>query len=333
MTSTVRIVTYHGDDVAGLAAEVVAAERAELEALGASRDTTVEAPTADAEVLQRHIVDPAPLTVLQIVSHASSTGRIAFDYPQMPDEGDWRSVGVGGETIAKMVAGRGVRVALILTCYGNRIAEAVTRSGAVDLAIGADRALEMGTSFAFPQGFFRALALGRPLDAAAEDGIAWARPRMEGWDGTLEVHVREGADLSPIYGRPVFHLIGEDGEVVDALVERLRPYRVFHVDRLAFGSLRTAEIEASLEAAKVVMVLFHGERVEDAELLEQVASAVDQARLRGSDVRVFPLYLEGRSHSPHVPYGLRRLTPAYLHGRGIDGSYDALAARLLALIR
>jgi len=331
-TPPVRIVTYWGDGVEGLAEEIVNAASDELKAVGAWKDTIVEAPTPDAEQLQRAITAPEPLTVLQIISHASTTGRVLFNYPKMPDEGGWRQVGVGGQTIARMLDGRGVRVALVLTCFGDQIAKAVTESGVVDMAIGTDRPFEMGTAFAFPQGFYRSLALGRSLREAAEDGIAWARPRMEGWKGTLQPFFRDGADESPLFRPPVFHVIGDDHDAVEALITALSPHRVFHIDRAAFGTLREAEIDASLAVARVVMVLFKGHRVEDAELLEQVKTAVDQARLRGRRVRLFPLYLEGTTPSPLVPYGLRRLTPAYLHGRGIDGDYDKLAARLTPLI-
>lgn len=349
----IRVLTYFGKEpkVRQLGGAIRAASIEEIESAGAAGAFEfIEPQVTTVEGLARALNDEAP-RILHLVSHADPAGGLEV-------RDIWGDLELTPQTLAQMLDGKNVRAVILNTCYGARIAETLVKMDAVGLAFGYDQKLNFAAALAMAQGFYRGLASGMgPAEAARSSG-AWAaariarenkkrraqaeKTRIEFTPGVIEVHVHESHRDDPLIGQPDFHIISPDTEehltVVDTLVEALSPHRVFHIEqaRYDFGGDLRELVDESLRHARVIMLLFEGKRIRDEDLLDEVTTAIAQARKRG--VRIFPLHLEGTradadAYLLDVPYGLRRLVPAYLNDRRIKGDFDKLAEMLKRLLK
>lgn len=330
MGQAIHVSTYVGQEQGPLAELIHTSARHELAVAGASDWVVFDAAVGTAQGLARTIAAERA-TILHIVSHANRSGGLTV-------KGLWDELRLTPETLADMLRDRGVKVVVATTCHGARIARELVERGVVEVAVGANAVVTNDIAQAFAQGFYHGVALGRGAASAARDGVTFAKPYMDEWGGTFEVFPPEGGSDEPLLTRPLVHVVGDPSEkhadAIDEIVTHMKPYRVFHTARAQWGDERYADLDASLRSARIIMVLFEGEAVRDYDLLEEVRSAVEE-KIAGREVRLFPLILEGdrRSYNRRdVPYGLRRLVPAFLHERGIDGSYAKLAERLKQLL-
>lgn len=330
MGQAIHVSTYVGQEQGPLANLIHQSARHELAVAGASDWVVFDDAVHTAHGLARTIAAQRA-TVLHIVSHANRSGDLTVD-------GLWGDLRLTPEALADMLRDRGVKVVVATTCHGARIAKELVDRGVVEVAVGANAVVTADIAQAFAQGFYHGVALGRGALSAARDGVTFAKPYMDEWDGAFEIFPSDDAPDDPLLTRPLVHLVGdpkgEHADAVDEIVAAMKPYRVFHISRSQWGDDRYGDLDASLRSARIIMVLFEGEAVSDYELLEEVRSAVEE-KIAGREVRLFPLILEGdrRSYNRRdVPFGLRRLVPAFLHEKGIDGSYAKLAERLKQLL-
>lgn len=354
----VRVLTYAGTEpeVERLARVIHGVCSREISEVGGGDAIVFDPVVQGVEALTDGVVAERA-QILHIVSHASRQGHL-----EMTDI--WGDLALTPVGIVDMLRERGVKVAIVTTCFGVEIARLLVDAQVVDLAVGCNVELSNDVALAFCRGFYRSLAGGRTPYQAAEDGRTSAAPRLrederrrreererrglpapEGGDlPLLEILERAGAYDDPMVDQPVFHIIGDPSEghaeAIDTLIKELQPHRVFHLNRMRWGDLGPEQIAASIRNARVVMLLMEDDPIIDFELLDQVQAAINRLREGGRrgqrmPFRLFPLYLDGTRETvkpSKVPYGMQRLVPAFLNDRRLGGSYGALAESLKELI-
>ncbi len=339
-TEMIRVLTYVGleDDVRKLEAVIrqeaereIEAALGEIKRAGNNDALHFDDPVRTLEGLSTALsARKAP--VLHIVSHAGRDGHMTV-------QDVWGALSLNADTLAAMVKGSGVRVAIISTCFGAEIARMLYERGAVEIAIGFTKRFPFSAAMAVAVPFFRSLALGRGPRRAAREGERSAAARIEkvGNGGQVVIaHDEENYLDDALVGQPDFHVIGPpsgDQAPVEALVSNLKGHRVYHVMQTLEGDIAEEGIEESLRNARIIMLLFEGNRIGNDALLEEVSEAIASARERGA--RLFPLFLKGqniRESKAKVPYGMRRLHPAFLHDPKIGGDWQKMARRLEQLL-
>ncbi|MCB9553253.1 MAG: hypothetical protein H6705_15510 [Myxococcales bacterium] len=327
MRRPVGVCTWVGRDVDDLAHVIMSEVEAEVADAGAGLDFRFEAPLSSAEMVARRVSDGRD-GILQIISHAGEDGIM-----EVSDV--WGSLSMTAENLARHLSGASVRVAVVVTCYGAKIAEALVQAKAVDVAVGMDMPLPFSVARAFSQGFYRGLARGRSIERAFADGQRHAAARDGVKVDRLRLFGEAAATGKAVFAPPAFYLVGTPSparaDVIDRLRAALAPHRVFHMRDVQFGADVGETLTSRLEMAQVVMVLFEGERIGDAQALEEVKTAIDEAQRR--EARVFPLYLTGTRPSRYVPFGLRRLAPLFVEDPRYGGDLAKVAAALEALVQ
>lgn len=276
-------------------------------------------------------------SILHVVAHGDTTGTIEVDDIWKLKTGELR---LDREDLARLLTESGVRLVILSVCHGAVLAKHLVEAGAVDVAIGMDPEQDFNTALVFSKAFYRSLAMGRSLADAHVNGCKEAGLRSGEEVDALHLFARDDALRTlPVYARPDFLLLGNPTEkgAIAELIEALEPHIGFHVEYSLLdpdGPNYAGEDHARLmirrfEQAKIVMLLFEGERQEDSMIAELVARAVDKAA-RGK-VRMFPVYLKGTRPNRNVPFGMMRVVPAYLER--FDGDYDRMGKWLAKLIR
>lgn len=321
----INVATLVGNDVGALAGVICEeAERAVVK-VGGGGDFFFAAPLTDVgdfvgELQDRHV------DILQIVSHAGESGGMSLSDV-------WGSFDVEAANFAAAVAHNRIKLAVVTTCFGGQIADALVTGGAVEVAIGLDMPQTFAVARAFCQAFYRSLARGNTIRRAFSDGKGQAALRG-GTDIDKFRLVPDGdvADV-PMLVQPAFVFVSAPSEAsksaVTALAKAVSPLPTFHVDDIEAGQTVGDVVAGRIAAAKVIAVIFEGDDIRDADALEQVASAVPKAR--SGAVRLFPLYLKGTTPNPRVPYGLRRLQPLYLEDSRYGGDYTRVGEDLKKL--
>lgn len=336
----VRVLTVHGREetvqpqVEPLAKALRKRALAEVIRTGAERDFEFHEVVSTLEALTRALAAWRP-DVLQVVGHGNQQGVMSI--ADMWSTGDTPSyVALTPAKLGEMLRDTGVELAVVTTCHGAAMAQPLAESGAVTAAIGVDLPLGNDGALAFTPALYHALARGKSLDGAVDDGRRRAVGRMG--DDAARISLFEastGVGEAQLYRPPTFYVIGHaldrHADFIERLSTALAPERTLYVRRTAFGEDEMAVMLDGIERAEVIMVLFEGERVEDETLLEQVARAIYEAQTR--PVKVFPVYLEGRRASRNVPFGLMRVKPAYLADYSGPKDVEALAADIAQLVR
>ena len=157
MRRPVGVCTWVGRDVDDLAHVIMSEVEAEVADAGAGLDFRFEAPLSSAEMVARRVSDGRD-GILQIISHAGEDGIM-----EVSDV--WGSLSMTAENLARHLSGASVRVAVVVTCYGAKIAEALVQAKAVEVGVGMDMPLPFSVARAFSQGFYRGqtpVATSRP---------------------------------------------------------------------------------------------------------------------------------------------------------------------------
>lgn len=331
----IGVITYRGTnaadtkDVEPLADGILDEVQAEVRRTGAGAEFRFTPMITGYDNLAAQ-VQLRKATILQIICHASRDGVMSVDDV-------WGALGLTPESFARLVAGNGIAVVLVTACHGAGIARALVESGAVEAAIGIDLPLKFAGARAFSRGFFRSLARGRTLAEAVADGKGQAAGRIEGDVDHLHLITRDDATAAKVaFVPPTYYVIGSPSDDHKTVIERLRaglaPDRLLHVDDAKFGEVETDLMLTGIEMAQLVLVLFEGERIVDPKVLEQVVRVIERAKGHGLPVRVFPLYLTGTTPHRDVPFGMSRVTPAYLQHPRYRGDVEKLAADIKALV-
>lgn len=336
----VGVITYRGKsiadtkDVEQLAAGILAEVKAEVLHTGAGVEFAFSPLIAGHDALAKQ-VQLREAAILHIICHATPGG-------EMSAEDVWGALDLTPKNLGLLLQGNGIAVVLVTACHGGVIARALVEAGVVEAAIGIDLRLKFSGARAFSRGFFRSLARGCTLGQAVADGKGQAAGRIGSDVDHLHFATRDDATAAKVaFVPPTYYVVGLPSEKSEPVVERLRaalaPDRLLYIDGQGFGEVSADQMLSGLELAKVIMVLFEGERTDDATMLDQVARAVQRAsgQVPGQAmrrVRVFPLYLEGTTPNPFVPFGLLRLTPAYLEDRRYNGDVEKLAADIKKLV-
>lgn len=327
MRRPVGVCTWVGRDVDDLAQVIMGEVGEEVADAGAWLDFRFEAPVASVDALAAAVASDR-YGILQIVSHAGEDGIM-----EVSDV--WGSLSMTPENLARALRGASVRLAVVVTCFGAKVAEALVASGAVEVAVGIDMPLTFSAARAFSRGFYRGLARGRSIARAFADGQRHAAARDGAKVDRLRLFGAAAATEKAVFAPPAFYLVGTPSparaDVIDRLRAALEPHRVFHMRDVQLGTDVGETLASRLEMAQVVMVLFEGERIGDAQALEEVKTAIDEAQRR--DARVFPLYLTGTRPSRYVPFGLRRLAPLFVEDPRYGGDFGKVAAALGSLVQ
>lgn len=301
--------------------------RDELEALGAFLDIRLGERFERFEDLGDRLARREQ-TILVLVGHADKGGAMTV-------QDAWGAMGLTPTAMAAALRDSEVRIVVAMTCWGAAMAETLTKAGVVDVAIGLSEPLALGGALGYTRGFLRGLARGRSIAEAHLSGQSKAAGRLGETADQIALLPAEGEVLAKaIFEPPVFCLIGRVPDAhrreVEKLVKHLSPHRAVYVDNAGIADDVFQRILANIGMARVIMVLFEGDRVRDADILEQVTRSIDRAR--DGSARVFPLYLEGTESTSQVPYGLRRIRPAFLEDRRYGGKVERLAEDLKRLV-
>lgn len=337
-----------GPDVARLGKAMITGVHDELEAQSALIDFKLGEPILrDADELARRIGDGP--TILHIVSHADEQGRVHA-------EDAWGDLQIEPDALASLVKGHGVRLAVVLTCFGAEVARALVDADAVDVAIGITTPLGFGAALGFSKGFYGGLGRGWSIQQAFDHGLAHAGLRSADVQDELVLSAAAGKEgcLNLAICRPAdFFIMGADDEHdgIAALIAGLEEptedgasFNGFHVDYSVFehgglpmelGSRLDQLILARLEGSKVIMVLVKNEPADRNVLPDLIARAVEEASYEG--IRLFPVYIRGDRRTrrlKYLPLGLARLTPAFLSRFGSETEHwKELGEWLRALVK
>lgn len=321
-----------GEDVKALAGQIDKDIRQVLKEEHAEVDMRLGKPIQqDIEALASTLAtDQWP--ILQFVSHGTPEGDLDVDDA-------WGQLYVAKDRLSAIVRGHNVKLAIVLSCYGAEIARQLVDDGAVDVAIGMYIPMEFGVALAFSKGFHLSIARGYSIRRAFADGLARASLRASDYPEELHLFTAPGSGAADLQmcDPADFFLVGNpsDDDAIEQMIKALRPHTGFHVDYSLFdpegpnyaGADMAKLMMSRFEAAKVVMLLFEGQRDEDATIAEVVARAVDKAA--EGEVRMFPVYLKGTRPNRNLPFGMMRVVPAFLER---FGSYEKLGKQLARLI-
>lgn len=327
MRRPVGVCTWVGRKVDELAKVIMAEVAAEVADAGAWLDFHFEGPVASVEALAAEL-SSARHGILQIISHAGDDGVM-----EVSDV--WGSLDMAPESLARMLRGASVRVAVVVTCFGAKIAEALVASGAVEVAVGMDMPLPFSVARAFSRGFYRELARGRSIERAFADGQRQAAGRDGEKVDRLRLFGAPTAIAKAVFAPPEFFLVGTPSSAREKMVDELRaalaPARVFQERDVELAESIGETLASRLEMAQVMVVLFEGKRIEDERALEAVSRAIGEVRRR--QARVFPLYLTGTEASHRVPFGMSRVQPLFVEEPPYGGDMTKVAEALKKLLR
>lgn len=317
------------DEVAKLGAGIREAVQGEVAEAHATLDFRFDEAVYRMQDLNRAL-DARQTRILQFVSHGTTEGELLV-------ADLFNALDLTKENLAGMLRSRGVDILIVTACHGGAVARHLVDAGAVRVAIGINAAdpISFAASAAFSTAFYGALARGRSIADAFESGRSHAAVRDVIEADRLEIFAESGAAQNEaLLEPPDFYIIGSPSEAHASVVEKLRaalrPHTLFHEGDIPFGAATDELLGNRLEMAKVIMVLFEGQRMQNVTNLEQVARAVEKAEFKHA--RLFPLYLEGTRADNRVPFGLRRLQPAFLEDRRYRGDIEKLAKDLERLV-
>lgn len=230
--------------------------------------------------------------------------------------------------------GLGLKVIHFNVCHASELAKKV--EVVVPIVVHTADAIGDEAAILFSQTFWQEMSV--PGKTSALRSFTAARDRVRSHFGGDDQRGLHAPLRLCVWDRPVpdIMLIGDsdvDPYIYEKLQAAMPATRIFHIGQLGFGQLTDEGLDHAIDTAKVTMVLFDGGRVTDADTLEQVRSAVERQRSKGGNPgRLFPLYMQGTTPD-RVPYGLRRLQPAFLHDPRINGDYNRFAQILQPLLR
>jgi len=323
----IGVLTFAGRDVDGLADGIMNLVTEDIERVGAYRDYRLRPIIRQDFAALADEVEAERNTILQIVSHANKAGEMSI-------EDIWGHLELDKAALSALLKSHGIEIALITTCFGGRIAEELVGSGAVKIAIGVDLPLPFAAAQAFSQGFHRSLARGLTIQRAFDNAKARALSRSGAEHAAFHLFARKDRHAEKaVLARPELFLIGSDSldpGVIDALCESVAPHRAFHPTQLDEGDDVFEALTVRLEMARMIVMLFDGERVRDQHMLTQAQVAVARAWKEG--VRIFPMYLRGTEPSLKIPYGWGRVKPLYFRDERYGGEMTRVGATLKRLL-
>ncbi len=320
----IRVRTLVGvDDQLWRYAEALTLEiRDQIEAVGASSEFVIEAPTNSIESLVDDLRS-GKTSILNLIAHFSGGSMAAEDV--------WGNVKLGPPEFSGIMAGSELDLVMLVP---EELARRLVIDGAVGAAIGFAGRVSLGCSLAFSTAFYRSIASGDTLNAAFVAGRAKAALRG-GAEAMLTLHTRSShLARVPLYTPPKFYLIGEKtGErawAIEALEKVLSPHRVFHVDQVLLGEDEGQSMRSAARASSVLIALVEGGTLDGIHADFELALAQDEAeRGRG---RLLPIYLDNTPLHPELAERLGRIKAARLHGRRYQGDVQRLAEDLKRLV-
>ncbi|MCY1071189.1 SAVED domain-containing protein [Nannocystis sp. RBIL2] len=126
------------------------------------------------------------------VVHLSAHGSEAGDICLVDPANKGRPVPMAGIVRALRAAGPNVRVVVVNACFSAKLAVELQRY--FDFVIGVDQPLNDKTAISFTKGFYRALAFGKSLESALEQGRAQVEADNRPGADDIRGYCKEGFD-------------------------------------------------------------------------------------------------------------------------------------------